>query len=232
MIRLAGAGSVESLSGFREGEFWVQDFAATLPARLFGDVHQLRVLDLCAAPGGKTAQLCAMGARVTAVERDERRMARLLENLARLRLDAEPVVCDVRDYQPETPADCVLLDAPCSATGTIRRHPELPWIKSAADIASCTDAAAELLQSAAAMVKVQGLLVFAVCSLEPEEGPEQVAHFLRGHPEFERVPIAPADVYGLTQCINAKGELRTLPSHFADSGGMDGFYAARLRRLG
>lgn len=232
MTRLAGTGNVESLPGFHEGEFWVQDFAATLPAKLLGDVHQRRVLDLCAAPGGKTAQLCAMGARVIAVERDENRMARLRDNLARLRLDAEPVVCDVRDYQPETPADCVLLDAPCSASGTIRRHPELPWIKSAPDIATCTDAAAELLESSAAMVKVHGLLVFAVCSLEPEEGPEQVAYFLRGHPEFERIPVRPAEVYGLTQCIDAQGDLRTLPSHFADSGGMDGFYAARLRRLG
>lgn len=231
MFRLASAGNVEALPGFSEGEFWIQDFAATLPAKLFGHMRGLEVLDLCAAPGGKTAQLCSMGARVTAVERDESRMARLKENLSRLHFDADTVVCDVRDYHPEIPADCVLLDAPCSATGTLRRHPELPWIKTAADVAICTGVAAELLESAAAMVKIQGLLVFAVCSLEPEEGPEQVTHFMRGHPEFERVPIAPAEVYGLTECIDAHGDLRTLPSHLAQSGGMDGFYAVRLRRL-
>lgn len=231
MIRVPNAGSVENLPGFSEGEFWVQDFAATLPARLFGNIRGRNTLDLCAAPGGKTAQLSSMGAQVTAVERDEARMARLRENLARLRLEADTSLCDVRDFRPQAPADFVLLDAPCSATGTTRRHPELPWIKSAADVAACTDAAAELLESAATMVKIQGLMVFAVCSLEPEEGSEQVAHFLRGHPEFARVPVAPAEVYGLEECIDAQGDLRTLPSHLGQRGGMDGFYAARLRRL-
>lgn len=231
MFRLANAGNVENLAGFSQGEFWVQDFAATLPARLFGDVREREVLDLCAAPGGKTAQLCAMGARVIAVERDAARMTRLQENLARLRLGAELVLCDVRDYQPKALADCVLLDAPCSATGTIRRHPELPWIKAAADIAACTDAAAELLESAASMVKIEGLLVFAVCSLEPEEGVEQVAHFVRRHPEFERVPVVPEEVYGLAECLDAGGDLRTLPCHLGERDGMDGFYGARLRRL-
>jgi 16S rRNA (cytosine967-C5)-methyltransferase len=158
-------------------------------------------------------------------------MARLQENLRRLRLDAETILCDVRDYRPETLADCVLLDAPCSATGTIRRHPELPWIKNAADISACADAAAELLDAAATMVKQQSLLVFAVCSLEPEEGSEQVAHFLRRNSEFQRLPIAPEELFGLTQCVDAQGDLRTLPSHFAERGGMDGFYAARLVRL-
>lgn len=231
MIRLAKAGKVELLPGFSEGNFWVQDFAAALPAKLFGNIRGCRVLDLCAAPGGKTAQLCAMGARVTAVERDEDRMALLRMNLARLCFDADLAVCDVRDYQTKSLADCVLLDAPCSATGTIRRHPELPWIKSAADIAACADAVAELLDSAATMVRVHGLLVFAVCSLEPEEGPEQVEHFLRRHPEFERMSIAPSEVFGLLECIDARGDLRTLPCHLAESGGMDGFYAVRLRRL-
>jgi len=231
MTRVTNAGSVEALPRFSEGEFWVQDFAASLPVRLFGEIRGQYVIDLCAAPGGKTAQLCSMGARVTAVERDDQRMARLGKNLARLGFDPERVLRDARDYQPQTRADCVLLDAPCSATGTIRRHPELPWIKSAADIAACADAAAELLQSAACMVKVGGLLVFAICSLEREEGSEQVTHFLRRHPEFERVSVAPADVFGLAECIDANGDIRTLPCHLADSGGMDGFYAARLRRL-
>jgi 16S rRNA (cytosine967-C5)-methyltransferase len=231
MIRLANVGSVEALPGFSEGEFWVQDFAASLPARLFGEIRGQSAVDLCAAPGGKTAQLCLMGTRVTAVERDEERMARLSENLTRLGFDPERVLRDARDFEPQTLADCVLLDAPCSATGTIRRNPELPWIKSAADVAACADAAAELMESAAAMVKVGGLLVFAVCSLEREEGPEQVVHFLRRHREFERLSVAPAEVFGLAECVDADGDIRTLPCHLADSGGMDGFYAARLRRL-
>lgn len=230
-IRLPKSGDVESLPGFSEGDFWVQDFAAALPVRLFGRIGGLQVLDLCAAPGGKTAQLCSMGAHVSAVDRDEARALRLSKNLARLRFGALVSVSDVRDYQPDTPADCVLLDAPCSATGTIRRHPELPWIKSAADTAACADAVVELLDSAAAMVKVQGLLVFAVCSLERDEGPEQVAHFLRRHPDFQRVAVASDELFGLAQCIDANGDLRTLPSHLAERGGMDGFYAARLRRL-
>ena len=125
----------------------------------------------------------------------------------------------------------MLLDAPCGATGTIRRHPELPWIKSAQDIAARADATAELLESAASMVRPEGLLVFAVCSLEPEEGTEQVAHFLRNHEEFQRIPISPAELFGLTECVDAQGDLCTLPCHFAERGGMDGFYAARLVRL-
>jgi 16S rRNA (cytosine967-C5)-methyltransferase len=231
MIRLPETENVELLPGYAEGAFWIQDFAASLPARLLGDVAGRRVIDLCAAPGGKTAQLCTKGARVTAVERDRSRMARLSENLARLRLDGDLVLADARDYRPQAPADCVLLDAPCSATGTIRRHPELPWIKSAADVCACADAASELLASAASMVGPRGLLVFAVCSLEPEEGTEQVEHFLRHHAEYRRVPIGPAELFGLAECLDANGDLRSLPCHFSRLGGMDGFYAARLVRL-
>jgi 16S rRNA (cytosine967-C5)-methyltransferase len=229
-VRLEHAGHVEALPGYREGAFWVQDFAASLPVRLLGDVAGRRVIDLCAAPGGKTAQLAAAGAEVTAVERDAERMQRLASNLHRLKLDARIVEADARDFQPERPADCVLLDAPCSATGTIRRHPELPWIKSPGDIAACADKAGELFEAAAAMVASGGMLVFAVCSLEPEEGPEQVAHFLGSHGEYRRLPISSDDVFGLDVCISADGDLRTLPCHLAEKGGMDGFYAARLIR--
>ncbi len=220
---------VEAMPDFSSGEFWVQDAAATLPAHLLGDVKAKRVIDLCAAPGGKTAQLAAQGADVTAVERDETRMVRLKENLARLKLDATLINEDVRDLRVE-PAPFVLLDAPCTATGTIRRHPELPWIKSAADVTLVAGASAELLDCAAAMTAPGGLLVFAVCSLEPEEGPEQTALFLEAHPEFSRVPLKPEDVFGHAEFIDANGDLRTLPCHMPEQGGMDGFYAARLRR--
>lgn len=230
VVRITRAGSIEALPGFAEGAFWVQDFAATLPVRLLGDVQGQRVIDLCAAPGGKTAQLCSFGADVVAVDRDESRLAVVSENLNRLKFRAQLVSADVRDYQPNEPAPCVLLDAPCSATGTIRRHPELPWIKSAADFAACADTAQELLDAAAAMVSPGGNLVFAVCSLELEEGPEQVERFLRCHAEFRRVPIAAPEIFGLEECIDSTGDLRTLPCHFSEKGGMDGFYAARLER--
>jgi 16S rRNA (cytosine967-C5)-methyltransferase len=231
MLRLNDGARVDTLRGFAEGLWWVQDFAATLPTRLLGEVKGERVIDLCAAPGGKTAELIALGAHVVAIEREPERMARLKENLARLHLEAECVEADLRDYVPETPAPFVLLDAPCSATGTIRRHPDLPWIKSAADVTQCADAAAELLDAAAEMVAPDGTLVFAVCSLEPEEGPEQIASFLARNEAFARVPVLSSEVFGMAELISEAGDLRTLPCHLAEQGGMDGFYAARLKRL-
>jgi 16S rRNA (cytosine967-C5)-methyltransferase len=221
---------VDTLPGFTEGAFWVQDAAATLPAHLLGDVRGRRVLDLCAAPGGKTAQLALAGADVTAVEREATRVERLKENLARLKLDATLLTEDVRDLHLE-PAPFVLLDAPCSATGTIRRHPELPLIKGASDVMLCQAASAELLDCAADLTAPGGLLVFAVCSLEPEEGTEQVGDFLHRDPRFQRIALTPNDVFGHGEFIDANGDLRTLPCHLADKGGMDGFYAARLRRV-
>jgi 16S rRNA (cytosine967-C5)-methyltransferase len=222
---------VDSLPGYAEGDWWVQDAAATLPVHLLGELGGKTVIDLCAAPGGKTAQLAASGAQVIAVERDESRMARLKENLDRLHLGATLVVKDVRDFRPENPAPFVLLDAPCSATGTIRRHPELPWIKGANDVMLCAQAAGELLDAAADMTAKGGLLVFAVCSLEREEGPDQIDDFLHRRPEFVREAIVPQDIFGLSELVDARGDLRTLPCHFAEKGGMDGFYAARLRRV-
>ena len=150
--------------------------------------------------------------------------------MSRLRLDAELVEADVRDFSPREPAPLVLLDAPCSATGTIRRHPDLPWIKNAADVNTCADAAAELLDAAADMVADNGVLVFAVCSLEPEEGPEQVESFLARRPDFRREPISPGEIFGMADLIRG-GDLRSLPCHLREQGGMDGFYAARLRRF-
>ncbi|HUO90097.1 MAG TPA: transcription antitermination factor NusB [Rhizomicrobium sp.] len=231
VVRLAEAGRIELLPGFAEGGWWVQDAAASLPARLLGDVSGRTVIDLCAAPGGKTMQLAASGANVTAVERDPERLARLRENLARTRLDAALVESDIRDFKPRMQAPLVLLDAPCTATGTIRRHPDLPWIKSASDVTLCAQAAGELLDTAAEIVAPGGLLVFAVCSLEPEEGPIQAEAFLARSPSFARVPIAADEVFGLSELVTAGGDLRTLPCHLSDRGGMDGFYATRFRRV-
>jgi len=227
--RVTTQGRVEEMPGFSEGAWWVQDAAATLPVALLGDVAGKRVIDLCAAPGGKTLQLAAMGAEVTAVEIDPARAARLRENLARTGLSARVVESDARDFEGTAPL--VLLDAPCTATGTIRRHPDLPWIKGAEDVMSQAAASYDLLESAARMVEPGGLLVFAVCSLEQEEGEEQVAAFLSGHREFRHEPVTPSDVFGHGEWITPQRDLRTLPCHLKDRGGMDGFYAAKLRRL-
>ena len=166
---------------------------------------------------------------MTAVEREAQRLARLKENLQRLNLNATLLSEDVRDVRLD-PAPFVLLDAPCSATGTIRRHPDLPWIKGASDVMLCQASSAELLECAAALVAPDGLLVFAVCSLEPEEGSEQIADFLGRNALFERIAITPGSVFGHAEFIDGNDDLRTLPCHLAAQGGMDGFYAARLRR--
>lgn len=231
VLRLRDAGRIDALPGYGEDRWWVQDFAATLPVHLLGDVRGSAVFDLCAAPGGKTAQLAMAGGRVTAVERDTARASILKSNLARLGLDVPIVAADFRDFTPDTLAPFVLLDAPCSATGTIRRHPDLPWIKSAADVTACAATAGDLLDAAAALVAPRGVLLFAVCSLEVEEGAEQVQHFLRRNPQFRREPVTAAEIFGLDQLVSPDGDLRTLPCHFAEQGGMDGFYAARLRRI-
>ena len=226
--RLNDPGRIDELAGFADGNWWVQDAAATLPALLLGDVTGKTVIDLCAAPGGKTMQLAARGAKVIAVEIDAVRAARIAENLARTRLTAEIVQSDARDFERTAPF--VLIDAPCTATGTIRRHPDLPWIKGAADVTVSAAAAYEILENGAAMVEPGGTLVFAVCSLEREEGEEQIAAFLANHPEFARAPIAADELFGHSEWITQDGDLRTLPCHLGDKGGMDGFYAARLKR--
>lgn len=224
--RLNESGRIDELPGFAEGDWWVQDAAATLPALLLGDVAGQNVIDLCAAPGGKTLQLAARGAKVTAVEIDAARAERIRENLTRTKLNADIVQADARDFEGSAPF--VLIDAPCTATGTIRRHPDLPWIKGAADVTVSAGAAYEILESGARMVAPGGTLVFAVCSLEREEGEEQIAAFLSGHPEFSRAPIMAEEIFGHADWITADGDLRTLPCYLP--GGMDGFYAARLKK--
>ena len=227
-IRLAAGTRVAALPGFAEGAFWVQDAAAALPARLLAVQPGERVADLCAAPGGKTAQLAAAGAVVTAVERDPQRLARLRENLARLRLSAEVVQADAAEWSPPGAFDAVLLDAPCSATGTIRRHPDVPWLKRPSDIAGLTAQQDRLLRAACALLRPGGRLVYAVCSLQPAEGPERVANAIAN------LPLGPApfvEIAGLPEALTPLGQLRTHPGLWPERGGMDGFFAAQLVRL-
>ncbi len=232
-VRTIAHGTVTALPGFAEGAWWVQDAAAALPARLLGAVTGLRVADLCAAPGGKTAQLINAGAQVTAVDRAPARLNRLRENLARLSLQAELVCADVEEWQAE-PFDAVLLDAPCSSTGTIRRHPDIPWLKHAADITKLAAFQSRLIDRAVALTKPGGTLVYCTCSLEPEEGENIVAGLLAREPGVRRAPIAAGEVFGCGEFLTKDGDLRTLPSYFPDPdsrlAGLDGFYAARLVR--
>ena len=231
-LRLRGAGEVTRLKGYDAGAWWVQDAAAALPARLLGPVAGKHVLEIGAAPGGKTAQLAAAGAQVTAVDRSAPRLARLRENLARLGLEAEIVEADTLDWRPPAPAAAVLLDVPCTATGTIRRHPDIPHGRKPADVARLAALQGRLLARAAGMIAPGGLLVYASCSLQPEECERRVDAFLAASTEFARVPVRAGELADLGEAITAAGDLRTLPCHWAEAGGMDGFYAARLRHLG
>ncbi len=229
-LRLTEHARIPDLPGFAEGAWWVQDAAASVPARLLGDVRGRRVLDLCAAPGGKTALLAALGAEVTAVDRAPERLARLRENLARLNLMADVIEADVRDFAAPEPFDAILLDAPCTATGTIRRHPDLPWIKEADDIRSLSLLQGELLERAFSLLRPSGRLVYSVCSLEPEEGEETVAAFLSREPAAERVAAGNGEIPGADEFVTALGEVRTTPADWPQFGGLDGFYAVRLTR--
>jgi 16S rRNA (cytosine967-C5)-methyltransferase len=234
-VRTIAHGLVTALPGFAEGAWWVQDAAAALPARLFGDVAGLRVADLCAAPGGKAAQLAAAGAHVTAVDRSPARLARLAENLKRLSLNAELICADVAEWDA-VPFDAVLLDAPCSSTGTIRRHPDVPWLKQPADIEKLAALQRRLIARAATLTKPGGTLVYCTCSLEPDEGEDIVNDLLAQDASVRHAPIGAADVLGRDEFVTEAGDLRTLPSHLPDDdsrlAGLDGFYAARLLKLG
>jgi 16S rRNA (cytosine967-C5)-methyltransferase len=230
-LRLAAEGPVEVLPGYADGAWWVQDAAAALPARLLGDIAGCRVIDLCAAPGGKTAQLAAAGAAVTAVDRSAPRLQRLADNLARLRLQATTAAADAAEWRPDAPADAVLVDAPCSATGTIRRHPDVPWLKHPGDIAKLTALQDRLLRAAIEMTIPGGHLVYCTCSLEPAEGPARIAALIESGAPVEPARIRAEEIGDLAELITPAGELRTLPCHLSELGGLDGFYAARLRRL-
>jgi 16S rRNA (cytosine967-C5)-methyltransferase len=233
-VRAIVHGPITRLPGYGEGAWWVQDAAAALPAQLLGDVRGKSVADLCAAPGGKTAQLAAAGARVTAVDRSAARLERLKQNLARLNLTAETVVADITEWNAE-PFDAVLLDAPCSATGTIRRHPDIPWLKRESDIATLADLQRRLLAKAVELTRPGGLLVYCTCSLEPDEGVQPIVALLAREPQLRRRPLVASDVHGLAELVDANGDLRTLPCHLPDPtpqmAGLDGFYACRLERI-
>lgn len=235
-VRLAAfEGSIPSLEGFDDGAWWVQDAAASIPAQLFGDLTDKRVADLCAAPGGKTAQLILAGGTVIAVEQSANRIKRLRSNLERLGLSAETIATDLTKYEPEELFDAILLDAPCSSTGTTRRHPDVLWTKGPEEIEKLAGLQERLLRHALTLLKPNGHIVFSNCSLDPSEGEAVIARILADTPAVERVAIEPSQWPGLEMAITKLGEFRTTPDMLqAPTGfasGLDGFYAAILRRV-
>ncbi|MGJ8622829.1 MAG: RsmB/NOP family class I SAM-dependent RNA methyltransferase [Yoonia sp.] len=226
-VRVPNAGQVSTLAGFAAGDWWVQDAAAALPVKLLGDVKGLKVLDLCAAPGGKAMQLAALGADVTAVDISERRMARVSENLQRVGLTAKTVVSDAFEFT-EDGFDAILLDAPCSATGTIRRHPDLPYAKDGSEFGALIDQQEAMIDHALRLLKPQGRLVFCTCSLLPDEGEVQAEEALARH---KGLTIEAPHLQGIDpDWITPEGGLRLRPDYWADLGGMDGFYMAVMRK--
>lgn len=229
-VRLPEQASIPELPGFAEGAWWVQDLAASCPARLLGEGGGRSTLDLCAAPGGKTMQLAAAGWQVTAVDQSKKRLERLNENLARTRLEAEVVQADLRTWAPAAAVDAILLDAPCTATGIYRRHPDVLHRIGPRQIAELAELQAELLARAADWVKPGGHIIYATCSLEQAEGEAQIAKLLQDRADFALSPVLGDE---LPQGMDAAGEgwLRTLPATLAEKGGADGFFVARMRRL-
>jgi len=231
-LRTERRGDVSGWPGYDEGGWWVQDAAASIPVRLLAPQPGESAIDLCAAPGGKTLQLAAAGARVTAVDRAAGRLRRLRENLARTGLEAETVAADAAAWPDPRTFDAVLLDAPCTATGTFRRHPDVLWASRPGDLAPLAALQARLLDAAAERTRPGGRLVYCTCSLEPEEGTAQAAAFLRRRPEFRRAPIAPGEGGAPAEAVTPEGDLRLLPSMWREDGGLDGFHVARFTRAG
>jgi 16S rRNA (cytosine967-C5)-methyltransferase len=227
-VRTARRGDVATWPGFAEGGWWVQDASAAIPARLLDVKAGETALDLCAAPGGKTLQLAAAGATVTAVDRSAPRLKRVAENLARTGLTAETLAVDAATWPDKRTFDAVLLDAPCSATGTFRRHPDVLWAAKPSDVAGMAAIQSKLLDAAARRLKPGGRLVYCVCSLEPEEGEGQVAAFLGRTPGVTLDPITAGEGGAPAPSVRPDGALRILPHHLP--GGTDGFYVARFRK--
>ena len=225
-VRLPESAIISELEGFSEGAWWVQDVAAAIPVRLFGDVKGKRVLDLCAAPGGNTLQLAAAGADVLAVDRSGKRLERVRDNLARIKLSAEIKVADVLQWQPDEKFDAILLDAPCSATGTLRRHPDVAWRKSEKDVAELATLQRQMLVRALEWLKPGGVLVYSTCSLEKEEGENHIAELTGAGIKLS--PVTSGEVGGMAELIASEGAVRCLPYYLQDKGGMDGFFAVRF----
>lgn len=235
-IRLSRVdGPITELAGFAEGAWWVQDAASSFPARLFGDISGKRVCDLCAAPGGKAAQLASAGARVTAVDISENRLKRLKQNMDRLGLAVEMVKTDAAKYEPDRPFDAVLVDAPCSSTGTIRRHPDVAWVKSDEDVTRLAEVQARLLSYAIGLAIRGGRIVFSNCSLDPREGEALVENLLKTDKRVVSDPLLAGEIAGMDEFITPAGTLRTTPADWPNElprlAGLDGFFAARLRRI-
>jgi 16S rRNA (cytosine967-C5)-methyltransferase len=228
-IRRQFDGNPAELSGFTEGAWWVQDAAAAAPARLLGQLDGKQVIDLCAAPGGKTAQLIASGAAVTAIDKNRKRLESLRRNLNRLNMSADLVLADGRNFYPNAPVDAILLDAPCSATGTIRRRPDILGSRSNTDISSLQTIQWELATTALSWLKPGGQMIYATCSLQPEEGEDIIAAIMdAANGQYGLTPITPADAGLFARSITETGCLRILPSAYEDIGGVDGFFVARL----
>ena len=230
-LRCRDFGNPADRWGYADGKWWVQDAAAALPIKLIGDVRGLNVIDLCAAPGGKTAQLALGGANVVSLDSSKLRSETLKANMKRLGLTSNTIVSDLRDWEPSITADLVVLDAPCTATGTCRRHPEILRLRCSEDVHKMVRIQKNLLDAGAAMVPNGGTLLYITCSLQPEEGPDQVTDFLNRWTNFARSPFKPLTWKGLEGVIDINGALRTLPFHWSSRGGMDGFFATALKRI-
>ena len=227
-LRKTGGGFIPDMPGFAEGEWWIQNAAAALPAKLFGDLAGKTVIDLCAAPGGKTAQLCAQGAKVIAVDRSAERIKRLKENMTRLHCDIETVIADGATWKPTAPVDAVLLDAPCTATGTIRHQPDILHLKEPKDQEKLAALQRRLIVNAVNMLKPGGILIYCTCSIQKAESEERVDWILSENLPLRLSPIRPDEIPGISEVVTERGEIRCLPFHWPECGGLDGFYVARF----